>query len=151
VGVDPVSREEFWDILKKLNVQGISMLISTPYMNEAAFCDRLVLFHKGSILVEGEPQELCLRYPLNLYAADTESRHFSYLSSLRLPSGIELVYYSKGRLYIASALSLEDTASRIESILPSVDAIAAEKPGIEDFFMYRFLKAQEAPGSVRNA
>ena len=151
VGVDPVSREEFWDILKKLKDQGITILISTPYMNEAAFCDRLALFHRGSILAEGEPQELCMRYPLHLYAANTEAQRFSYLSSLQLPAGIELLYYSRGRLYIASALSLEDTVSMIQSILPGVGSIEAEKPGIEDFFMHRFSKAQEDQDAVRNS
>jgi len=144
VGVDPVSREEFWDILKKLKDQGITILVSTPYMNEAAFCDRLALFHKGSILAEGEPQELCERYPLHLFATtEGGAQRFSYLSSLKLPLGIELLYHSRGRLAIASTLSLEETSRTIESLIPGVGSIAAEKPGIEDFFMYRFSKEEE--------
>lgn len=48
-GVDPVSRKEFWDMLDGLRVQGITILVSTPYMDEAARCDRIALMQKGKI------------------------------------------------------------------------------------------------------
>ena len=46
-GVDPVSRREFWDILADLRKQGVTILVSTPYMDEAARCDRVAFVHKG--------------------------------------------------------------------------------------------------------
>jgi ABC-type multidrug transport system ATPase subunit len=49
-GVDPVSRKEFWDMLVKLKEKGITILVSTPYMDEAARCDRIALMQKGKIL-----------------------------------------------------------------------------------------------------
>ena len=49
-GVDPISRKEFWDVLKRLSGDGISVLVSTPYMDEARLCDRNGLIFKGEIL-----------------------------------------------------------------------------------------------------
>ncbi|OGU83760.1 MAG: ATPase, partial [Stygiobacter sp. RIFOXYA12_FULL_38_9] len=49
-GVDPVSRKELWEMLKRLKAQGITILVSTPYMDEAKLCDRIALMQKGKIL-----------------------------------------------------------------------------------------------------
>ena len=54
-GVDAVSRKEFWDMLKKLKAGGITMLVSTPYMDEASLCDRVALIQGGSILSINTP------------------------------------------------------------------------------------------------
>ena len=48
-GVDPVSRKEFWQMLKRLQQKGITILVSTPYMDEAALCDRIALIQKGKV------------------------------------------------------------------------------------------------------
>jgi ABC-2 type transport system ATP-binding protein len=57
-GVDPVSRKEFWEILRELNGQGITILVSTPYMEEAEYCHGLALMHQGRLLLQGIPGEL---------------------------------------------------------------------------------------------
>lgn len=67
-GVDAVSRKEFWQMLKKLQGEGISILVSTPYMDEAALCDRIALIQEGSLLDIDQPQGLCNKYPRPLYA-----------------------------------------------------------------------------------
>ncbi|MCB0741184.1 MAG: ABC transporter ATP-binding protein, partial [Chitinophagaceae bacterium] len=54
-GVDAVSRKEFWDMLQGLKKQGISILVSTPYMDEANICDRVALLQKGKILSIDSP------------------------------------------------------------------------------------------------
>ena len=62
-GVDPVSRKEFWEMLKKLRSEyGITILVSTPYMDEAAMCDRIALINEGSIMKTGTPQALSAGY-----------------------------------------------------------------------------------------
>jgi len=63
-GVDPVSRHEFWEILKSLCRQGITILVSTPYMDEATLCSRVSLIDKGRILCTDSPQNLTERYGL---------------------------------------------------------------------------------------
>ena len=57
-GVDPVSRREFWTILTRLRRHGVSALIATPYFDEAARCDTVVLLHQGRVLRSGEPGNL---------------------------------------------------------------------------------------------
>jgi ABC-2 type transport system ATP-binding protein len=54
-GVDPVSRKEFWQMLKRLQQKGITILVSTPYMDEASLCDRIALIQKGKILKIDSP------------------------------------------------------------------------------------------------
>ena len=57
-GVDPVSRKEFWQMLKRLQQKGITILVSTPYMDEAALCDRIALIQKGKVLKIDSPQTI---------------------------------------------------------------------------------------------
>src|SRR5580765_7882546 len=68
-GVDVVSRKEFWEMLKRLKKQGISMLVSTPYMDEASLCDRIALIQNGSIMSLDTPQKIIDGFPTQLYAA----------------------------------------------------------------------------------
>lgn len=62
-GVDPVSRRAFWEILYQLNSEGITVVISTPYMDEAELCSHLAFMHHGRILITGSPEEICRQYP----------------------------------------------------------------------------------------
>lgn len=66
-GVDAVSRKEFWQMLKGLQQLGLTILVSTPYMDEAALCDRIALIQKGSLLSVGTPDEIMKSYKTTLY------------------------------------------------------------------------------------
>lgn len=66
-GVDAVSRKDFWDILKSLLRSGLTIIVSTPYMDEANKCDKIVLMHKGKLLSSGTPAELIKGYSSYLY------------------------------------------------------------------------------------
>ena len=57
-GVDPVSRRELWSLLHEFVGEGMGVLVSTPYMDEAARCNRIALLHQGNVLVDGPPQAL---------------------------------------------------------------------------------------------
>ena len=67
-GVDPVSRKEFWEMLKRLKEQNITILVSTPYMDEATRCDRIALMHSGKILSIDTPASISASYPDKLFA-----------------------------------------------------------------------------------
>jgi ABC-type multidrug transport system ATPase subunit len=67
-GVDPVSRKEFWEMLKRLKEQNITILVSTPYMDEATKCDRIALMHNGKILSIDTPASISASYPDKLFA-----------------------------------------------------------------------------------
>jgi ABC-type multidrug transport system ATPase subunit len=65
-GVDPVSRKEFWTMLGRLKEQGITILVATPYMDEANLCDRIALIQSGKILRIDPPQKIAASYPHKL-------------------------------------------------------------------------------------
>lgn len=67
-GVDVVSRKEFWEMLARLKDQGITILVSTPYMDEATLCERIALIQNGQILSVETPEEIIKQYPDPLYA-----------------------------------------------------------------------------------
>lgn len=62
-GVDPISRREFWRILSGLSGEGATIIVSTPYMDEADMCERLALLHEGEMIGEGTPKELRQGFP----------------------------------------------------------------------------------------
>jgi len=66
-GVDPVSRKEFWEMLQRLKLQGITMVVATPYMDEAALCDRIALMQNGKILSIDTPENISSSYPDALF------------------------------------------------------------------------------------
>lgn len=67
-GVDAVSRKEFWDMLKNLKKQGITILVSTPYMDEAALCDRVALIQSGKIMSIETPENIVKQFKGQLWA-----------------------------------------------------------------------------------
>lgn len=67
-GVDAVSRKEFWEMLKRLKEQGITILVSTPYMDEATLCDRIALIQTGKILSIDTPEKIIKQFQEQLYA-----------------------------------------------------------------------------------
>jgi len=74
-GVDPVSRKEFWEMLKRLKAQNITIVVSTPYMDEAMMCDRIALMQTGRILSIETPQRIMQSYPLPLYAVRADNMY----------------------------------------------------------------------------
>ena len=74
-GVDPVSRKEFWEMLKRLKEQGITIIVSTPYMDEATLCDKIALIQNGKILSIDTPESVVAKYPDDLYELKAENMY----------------------------------------------------------------------------
>ena len=81
-GVDPVSRKEFWGMLKKLKTQGITILVSTPYMDEASLCDRIALIQNGQFLKIDTPKNIVSQYENKLWAIQSDNM-YKLLTDLR--------------------------------------------------------------------
>ena len=81
-GVDAVSRKEFWVMLRKLKDEGITILVSTPYMDEASQCDRIALIDKGQILSINSPKGVVDLFPYKLLGVNTPNS-FKLLKNLR--------------------------------------------------------------------
>jgi ABC-type multidrug transport system ATPase subunit len=74
-GVDPVSRKEFWIMLKRLQKKDITILVSTPYMDEASLCDRIALIQKGKILKIDSPENIINNYEKIIYDVQAKNTH----------------------------------------------------------------------------
>lgn len=92
-GVDVVSRKEFWDMLGKLKKQGITIVVSTPYMDEATLCDRIALIQNGSIMSIDTPGNIINNFPKALFAAKADNI-YKLLQDLRAEAEVESCYAS---------------------------------------------------------
>jgi len=144
-GVDPVSRREFWNILFDLKKQGTTIIVSTPYMDEAQQCDDLLFLHKGKIIRQGTPEALLADYPQALYSVEgKQEQMLSYPGTGKIPEGITLIYPSEGTLHIAPSVqqsSKSDVLSAIKTVLPEAAMIKKIQPKIEDLFVYLLSKS----------
>jgi ABC-2 type transport system ATP-binding protein len=139
-GVDPVSRKEFWEMLKRLKAQGISILVSTPYMDEANLCDRIALIQTGKILEIDTPQNIVNRFDKNLYAVKSKNM-FDLLNDLRAYPKTESCF-AFGQ-YHHLVLNEEDSGINELKLYLKDHAeleISQIKPGIEDRFMQLMRK-----------
>jgi ABC-2 type transport system ATP-binding protein len=99
-GVDVVSRREFWEMLKQLKQQGITILVSTPYMDEATLCDRIALIQTGKILSIDTPENVVKQYPETLYAIKAASMN-QLLQELRNHTAVKSCYAFGEYLHIS--------------------------------------------------
>jgi ABC-2 type transport system ATP-binding protein len=142
VGVDPVARQDFWSMLKSLRAQGITLVVSTPYMDEAALCDQLVLLHEGAILAQGTPSHLLSEYPYQLFRIEATGATLTYAADKTPPPGIALIYPSGGCLHAAeskspsgsSSLSTAEVLASIKAHVPKAISAKPIEPTLEDFF-----------------
>lgn len=74
-GVDPVSRKEFWEMLRQLKLQGITIVVSTPYMDEANLCDRIALMRLGEFLKVDTPRNIIHQFGESLWAAKSQEMY----------------------------------------------------------------------------
>jgi len=136
-GVDPVSRKEFWEMLKRLQTKGITMLVSTPYMDEAALCDRIALIQDGEILEIDTPQKIVKHYPKTIYnvKADNMYKLIKSLNSYQYHYSVypfgEFVHYTDNQ----TNFNPEDLKHYLETKNLKNISIEITQPTIEDTFM----------------
>lgn len=129
-GVDPVSRQEFWTILRELADQGLAIVVSTAYMDEAQLCDHLALMHHGRLITQGTPQEVTQafgRQLLEVHSRDIRKVRRG-LEALDLPQvdvhrfGDRLhVVYETPEQEEAIRLTAHGYSATVERILPTVE------------------------------
>lgn len=90
-GVDPVSRKEFWQILHNLKTEGMTMIVSTPYMDEATLCDRIALMRDGRFLKIETPHSVVAGFGEALWTASS-AEMFRLLKDLRCYPSIKRCY-----------------------------------------------------------
>ncbi|MFL5617142.1 MAG: ABC transporter ATP-binding protein [Gemmatimonadaceae bacterium] len=145
-GVDAVSRREFWDLLETLRADGLTIVASTPYMDEAMRCQRVALIQRGRILDIADPQSIGARFGRPLLAVRSAER-MRLLQALRalpdahsvFPFG-DAVHYTDARAdRNASDIAAELRRQLEQQGIADVDVSPVE-PGIEDVFMDLMLR-----------
>ena len=136
-GVDPVSRKEFWEMLKQLKAQGITIIVSTPYMDEAVQCDRIALMRAGEFLKTDTPQQIIEQYKDTLWAVSGKPMS-RLLKTLRAIDGVNSCY-AFGNVHHLSIhdarLTPEKLHSHLESLSYTDIEITPIAATIEDCFM----------------
>ncbi|MDP3149645.1 MAG: ABC transporter ATP-binding protein [Ignavibacteria bacterium] len=143
-GVDPVSRREFWEMLKRLKAQGITILVSTPYMDEAKLCDRIALMQDGKIMTIDTPGNIVRQFGRNLFSVHSENM-FTLLNDLRAFPQTESCFAFGENHHLT--LTEESMAELEEYLLVRGHknaAINKIEPGIEDCFM-QLMKSPSQP------
>lgn len=135
-GVDAVSRKEFWQMLKNLQSKGITIVVSTPYMDEASLCDRVALIQKGKIMSIDSPHNIISQFGEQLWAIRSEN-----IYSLKN----DLLNYDKFKSvhlfgqYLHYTMKAVENSTDIKSWLNQNGheniEIKEIQPGIEDCFM----------------
>jgi len=141
-GVDAVSRKEFWEMLKRLKQQGITILVSTPYMDEATLCERIALIQSGKILSVNTPANIISAYPEKLYAIRSENI-YKLLTDLRQYNEILNCYAFGEFVHLSFRSDDENNRQRLLDYVNSKEHKKVElkqiTPTIEDCFI-RLLK-----------
>ncbi|HZA98646.1 MAG TPA: ABC transporter ATP-binding protein [Gemmatimonadales bacterium] len=149
-GVDAVSRKEFWDLLGRLRDDGLPIVVSTPYMDEASLCDRVSLMQAGKLLVTDRPEAIGQRYPRPLFAVRGGSilgllgalRRFPHAAAV-WPFG-EALHYTDNR----TDLGVDAIAAELDSYIRAASlggvSIQPIPAGIEDSFMWYMAQERAA-------
>jgi len=133
-GIDAVSRGELWDMLQTLKEKGITILVSTPYMDEASLCDRIALCNEGRILGIDTPQGIVEKFDSGLYAIRADNM-FTLLEAARKVEGV-VDCYPFGQMHHLIA----DTNFSKLRFMEQLDGLSnliikPAKPTIEDVFI----------------
>ena len=135
-GVDPVSRKEFWQMLSRLKAQGMTIIVSTPYMDEASLCDTVSLMKDGRFFKTDTPGAITEKFGKHLYEIKAVGSTVKALDGLAAIDGVQACYPFGDRLHIVSpSLSLAELSERAASAGYDISTLAECTPTVEDCFM----------------
>jgi ABC-type multidrug transport system ATPase subunit len=146
-GVDPMSRREFWSMLHQLHHEGLTIVVSTPYMDEAEYASRLGFLHQGRLLEVGTRAEILSRYPRPLFEVRSADR-LAVRSRLSSVPEIDDVSLFGTVLHVRGREGTDDSlgpliASTLRGLVTG-DAVTRISPSLEDVFVLHGDTAIEA-------
>ncbi len=136
-GVDVVSRKEFWQMLQRLKAQGLTILVATPYMDEAMLCDRVALMQDGRILDIDTPAHLIEKNAHNMLAVKSPDM-YNLLLTLRKSAAVDTAYLFGEYYHVTLKDSVTSTFDLNQWLVTQGQKqveIKNIRPGIEDIFM----------------
>jgi ABC-type multidrug transport system ATPase subunit len=150
-GVDAVSRSEFWDMLKGIQEQGITIVVSTPYMDEAELCDRVALLQKGRLLDITDPSLPAEEDTTPLYSLQSSRGVYTYLDRIRNMDMCKHAWLFGDQLHVT--LRSEGDGAALGKLVETWEDPSLRwktiKPTIEDRFMglmEQESESKETPG-----
>jgi ABC-2 type transport system ATP-binding protein len=134
-GVDPLSRRQFWDILKNLRAQGTAIIVSTPYMDEVELSDRAIFIFQGKKMAEGTPGELVQKFTGKVYRLNVlpTAERMEQLSKIE---GISSRRFGASvHIYIKADRAIKEYYHSFRQIGIGPDSITPVQPELEDTFI----------------
>jgi len=137
-GVDPISRRNFWDLIYDLAERGITILVTTHYMEEAEFCDRLVLIYQGRLIAQGTPGDLKRTVPEQIIVVYPDRLGEALEVVRQLPQVGDAALFADG-IHVAAARA-EEAESAVKQALAArgigISRIQRLAPSLEDAFIF---------------
>jgi len=135
-GVDPISRRNFWNLINEMSKAGVTVFVTTHYMDEADYCNRLALIYRGRIIAEGTPNELKQKY-MTRYVLEVEVDRV--VEAMEVMSGNKIETAIFGSLLHATVDNMEKAVPKIREVLEAA-GIRAKRierivPSLEDVFV----------------
>jgi ABC-type multidrug transport system ATPase subunit len=152
-GVDAVSRREFWDLLARFRATGLTILVSTPYMDEATRCDRIALMQGGRILAIDPPGAIVRAFDRPLLAVRAADRYLALLALRAYPHARtvfpfgEVLHYTDHRADLPAGQAAEQVLQYLASRNLAAVSVEPIPATIEDSFMAYMGSAGEAPAA----
>jgi ABC-2 type transport system ATP-binding protein len=151
-GVDPVTRREFWQLLSDLVAEGLTLVVATPYLDEAERCSRVLLMDEGRALADARPSDLVALLPGTLLDVSASPRRL-VASVLAGVPGVRDVQPFAARFHVRMEAE-GDLAASVRSALEAagarVEDVQLTRPRLEDTFLF-LTRSQDAPAPERGA
>ncbi|HXZ25780.1 MAG TPA: ABC transporter ATP-binding protein [Nitrospiria bacterium] len=149
-GVDPISRRRFWDLIYDLAGRGVTVFVTTHYLEEAEYCDRLALINNGRIIAMGTPTDLKTRF-MSRQVLELECDPLIPAMERLAPSGLVDEVAIFGNTLHLVARNAEEAMARVRPFLAehniSVRRMGAITPSLEDVFV-SLIQTQGGPKNV---
>jgi ABC-2 type transport system ATP-binding protein len=150
-GVDPNSRRQFWDLIYSLSEQGVTVFVTTHYMEESEYCDRLGIIYRGELIALGTPRELKTEHmPEAVLEIDCDRPNDAMLALERLPGVKEVALFGKGLHAVAPEPAAAEAAIRAALAHGGLSLTRLERivPTLEDVFV-SLIEARDAASGVQ--
>jgi ABC-2 type transport system ATP-binding protein len=146
-GVDPVSRREFWKLLSEFLAAGLTIVMATPYLDEAERCGRVALLHEGAVMALDEPATLQSALPGTMLEVTAEGARPPLEALSRMP-GVDDVQLFGDRAHVRLSSGKGDAAARVAMELKDAGiggaTVRAVPPSLEDVFIHLVTRAGSA-------
>ena len=149
-GVDPNSRRQFWDLIYELAGQGVTVFVTTHYMEESEYCDRLGIIYRGELIALGAPRNLKTQHMTEaVLEIDCERPNDAMGVLEKLPAVKEVALFGKGLHAVAPDAELASTAIRAALASAQIPLVRVERivPTMEDVFVSLIEAKDRAAGA----